>query len=98
MDTCFIFINPGKYVISSIGSAFVRKLYLMIRRFLRSRFAFVGCEEEAVTSSVLAVVVVAVDEEVGPHRVRGSGVAPSGCRTKQPARLKNPLKIGKVKI
>ena len=50
------------------------------------------------TSSVLAVVVVvAVDEEVGPRRVRGSGVAPSGCRTKQPGRLKTPLKIGKFK-
>jgi hypothetical protein len=70
----------------------------MIRRFLRSRFAFVGCEEEPVTSSVLVVlVVVAVDEEVGSRQVRGSGVEPSGCRMKQPGRLKTLLKIRKVK-
>ncbi len=51
------------------------------------------------TSSVLvALVVVVDDEEIGPRRVRGSGVAPSGYRTKQPARLKNPLKIGKKKF
>ncbi len=49
------------------------------------------------TSSILAVVVVVDDEEVGPRRVRGSGVAPSGCRMKQPGRLKTPLKISKVK-
>ncbi len=50
------------------------------------------------TSSVLAVVVVvAVDEEVGPRQVMGSGVEPSGCRTKQPGRLKTLLKIGKFK-
>jgi len=50
-----------------------------------------------VTSSILAVVAVAVDEEVGPRQVRGSGVEPSGCRTKQLGRLKTPLKIRKVK-
>jgi hypothetical protein len=44
------------------GFAFVGKLYLMIQRFLRSRFAFVGCEEEPVMSSVLVVLVVAVDD------------------------------------
>ncbi len=50
------------------------------------------------TSSVLVVlVVVAVDEEVGSRQVRGSGVEPSGCRMKQPGRLKTLLKIRKVK-